>query len=90
MKMETHTRMNNTINYNGGVGMVKAIFNQSIVESSNEVRLIELQNYLKQFNRNNCPNEFYHSWKILVLGTNEYYHKQESILNEAIERLSLI
>ena len=68
--------------------MILAKCNKQQVLSNilNDSQLIELQNYLIQYNRNNCPNEFYQSWKILILGANVYKSNQDVILNCAWER----
>ena len=64
---------------------MKAILNQSIIETHNkETELVILQNYLKQFNRHNCPDRFYLAWKILILGTNEYYDREKQIIDDSL------
>jgi len=60
---------------------------QPVVSSIlNDLQLTELQNYLIQYSRNDCPNSFYQTWKILILGTTEYKNNQDVILSGAWER----
>ena len=48
--------------------------------TSKKKNLEELKHYLRNFNRENCPEPFYCAWKILILRTTEY--EPEKIYNE--------
>lgn len=49
----------------------------------------EFIEFLEKFSRDNCPDEYYQAWKILVLKTDEYrtiYNSEFAILHHAFEK----
>lgn len=48
----------------------------------NTQKLLEYMDFLKGFNRHNCPQEHYIAWKILILKTNEYDNIHRSFINQ--------
>ena len=53
----------------------------------------ELVEFLKNYGRYDCPNDYYRAWKILRLGTTEYARKtnqpclEHKILQSAVKKL---
>ena len=64
----------------------KHIEKQIVSNVLNDSQLAELQNYMLNFDRYDCPNSLYQAWKILILGTTEYKNNQDIILKGAWER----
>jgi len=68
--------------------MILAKYIEQPIESNvlHDTQLIELQNYLCKFSREDCSPNLYQAWKILILGTSEYKNNQDVILESAWKR----